>query len=247
MMKNFEKSIVVLLSKIISDLTAIRHLVLAGFDGSARTIVRSVAEYMEVLVAVVHEPAFADEFVKSDTPEASQLFWQTHLRGGKLRRRITAAWADFFKTIAAHERQPITETFANWGRGSNPILSGSTHPSFVGGLFAAIPLKGKYRDENWLGTWGDKADFSVNTIYIITQFMFPILLLGSKFPFGIVRGGDTEPFPAYNQHDEFHRHVRTGRDILASLIISLCQETNRPFVFPEFDLSIWPPEQADSA
>ncbi|OCJ18322.1 hypothetical protein A6U87_05385 [Rhizobium sp. AC44/96] len=245
-MENFERSIVVLLSKIVSDLTAIRHLVLAGFDGAARTIVRSVAEYMEVLVAVVHQPTFADEFVKSDTPEASHLFWQTHLRGGKLRRRITAAWADFFTTNAAHERSTATETFANWGRGSNALLSGSTHPSFGGGLLAAIPLKGKYEDENWLGTWGDKADFSVNTIYIITQFIFPVLILGSNFPFGFVREGDTEPFRAYDRNQELHRHVRTGRDILASLIISLCQEINRPFVFPEFDMSIWP-EQPEPA
>jgi hypothetical protein len=85
----FEKSIVTILSKIIADSTAVRHLVLAGFDTSARTILRSTSEYMEVLVAIIHQPAFADEFVESDTPETAQTFWETHLRGGKIRRRVT--------------------------------------------------------------------------------------------------------------------------------------------------------------
>ena len=168
---DFEKSVLLILSKIIADSTAIRHLVLAGFDTSARTILRSISEYMEVLVAVVHQPDFANEFVKSDTPEGAQAFWEAHLRCGKIRRRVTAAWLDFFSNASDHD---TAEWFANWGRGANPMLSALAHPSIGGGLFAAIPLKASYAEDDWLGIWGDKAESSVETIYIYTQFVFPI-------------------------------------------------------------------------
>jgi hypothetical protein len=226
---NFEKSVMMILSRIISDSTAIRHLVLAGFDTSARTILRSVSEYMEVLVAIIHQPNFADEFCTSDPPESAQIFWEKHPRGGKIRRRITAAWADF---LNKETDRGAAEWFANWGRTSNPILSALSHPSFSGGLFSAIPLKSHYTNEKWLGFWGDKAECSVETIYIYLQFVFPLLLLSPDFPFG--------GFRAYKEADELHYHVRFGRDILASVILSLGREDNAPFIFPDIDMSIWP-------
>jgi hypothetical protein len=234
---NFEKSLMMILSRIISDSAAIRHLVLAGFDTSARTVLRSVSEYIEVLVAIIHRPNFADEFCTSDTPESAQIFWEKNLRGGKIRRRITAAWIDF---LSKEADRGAAEWFANWGRTSTPILSALSHPSFAGGLFSAIPLKSHYRDENWLGFWGDKAECSVETIYIYLQFVFPLFLLSPDFPFG--------GFRTYKEADEFHYHVRFGRDILASVILSLGREDNAPFVFPDIDMSIWlslPEENSD--
>lgn len=41
---DFERSVVMVLGKVISDTTAMRHLVTLGFDGSARTLVRSILE-----------------------------------------------------------------------------------------------------------------------------------------------------------------------------------------------------------
>jgi hypothetical protein len=230
----FEKAILMILSKVIADSIAIRHLVLAGFDTSARTILRSVSEYMEVLVAIIHQPTFANEFVKSDTPESAQIFWEEHLRGGKIRRRVTAAWTDFFM----ESDRDAAKWFANWGRGASPLLSGLSHPSFAGGLFAAIPLKVHYKEENWLGIWGQKAESSVETIYIYLQFIFPILLLSHEFPFEgpVPQTGNSR---TYDETNEFHRHVRLGRGILGSVILSLGKESNVPFVFPDFDMSIW--------
>jgi len=236
----FEKAIILILGKIIADSMAIRHLVLAGFDTSARTILRSVSEYMESLVAIIHQPSFADDFMKSDTPETAQAFWEQHLRGGKIRRRVTAAWLDFFKTSGD---PTVAEWFANWGRSSTPMLSGLTHPSVGGGLFALIPHKARQTDENWLGLWGDKAECSVDTIYVYIQFVFPILLLGRNIPFG-----EQAPHIAsqrtFDEADEFHRHVHIGRDILAGVILSLGTESNAPHIFPDFDMSIWDEDNA---
>lgn len=204
---DFEKSIFMLLSKIVGDTTAIRHLILLGFDTSARTILRSTAEYMEVLVAILHDPTFSKEFVTSDTPEKAKIFWEKHLRSKKIRKKIKAAWHDFFC-----EEKEIALWLADWGNNSMAQLSALLHPSFAGGLFTLIPLQAVYSDENWLGIWGEKSDMSVQTICIYTSFMFPILLLGREFPFT-----GFEQYMGYSitydENDELHRHVKVGRDI----------------------------------
>lgn len=232
---NFEKCVFLVLSKIISDTTALRHLILLGFDTSARAILRSVAEYLEILVALIHEPTLADEFVKTDTPENAQAFWMTHLRGGKIRKRVTEAWLDFL----GRENRETAEWFSNWGRNSIPMLSGLAHPSLGGGLFSAIPLKSQYPDEPWMGFFGDKAESSIDTIFIYLQFVFPVLLLNRSFPFGM-GAPHFRIKRRYKKSDELHRHVKIGRDVLASLILSLSKEENSRHVFPEIDMSIWP-------
>lgn len=233
---NFDKSVTMLLMKIIGDSTAIRHLILLGFDTSARTLLRSTAEYMELLVAILSEPRLAEEFVNTDTPEGADKFWKTHLGYGGIRKRMLAAWQEFFSKEDSRE---TAEWFANWGNSSNKILSSMIHPSLAGGLFTAIPFKAKYDDENWLGVWGDKSEGSVDTVFIYASFMFPVLLLHHEFPFSGFDACMGNGGLKYDESNEMHKHVKIGRDILASLVLSLCKDTNLPHVFPDIDMSIW--------
>ena len=230
---DFEKAVTLIVNKIIADSTAMRHLILLGFDSSARTILRSVSEYMEVFVAILHNPDFASVFLKSDTPETAQEFWEKHLRGGKIRRKINAAWNDFF----GDDHQELALWLTNWGRNSHALLSGLAHPSAAGGLFASIPLKTEYSGESWLGIWGDKAEISANTISIYTHFTFPILLLSRNFPF---ENHGRKIYRIYDESNESHRHLKIGRGILASIILSINGEGSSRYVFPELDLSIFP-------
>jgi hypothetical protein len=231
-----EKSIVMILSKIIGDSTAIRHLIILGFDTSARTLLRSTAEYMELLVAILNEPKLSSEFAKSDTPAEAKKFWEAHLASGKIRRKMHSAWA---KLLDREESGDAAQWFADWGYSSNDILSAMIHPSIGGGMFTLIPSKIKYEpEENWLGILGDKSESSVGTIHIYASFMFAILILHRDFPFN----GYNKYFQVkmrYNDNDEMHRHVKIGRDILAGLILSLGTDNNRPHLFPEIDMSIW--------
>lgn len=238
---NFERSLILILAKCIADMTAIRHLVIVGFDTSARHILRSLSEYLEVLVAIIHQPAFADLFIETDTPGTAKAFWNKHLRD-KLQGRLDAAWRDFFsapgKEIEASDLSSA-EWYSKWPRGSNHILSGLLHPCVAGGLFSAIPLKAKQdRNENWLGLWGDKADASVDTIFYLLQYIFPVLLLGGDFPFGLSLPQFRTPHD-YDENNELHRHVHVGRSILASIILAVGMKENAPHFFPEIDMSIF--------
>lgn len=232
----FDKSITMILIKIIGDSIALRHLILIGFDTSARTLLRSTAEYMELMVAILDEPLLAAEFIKSDTPESALKFWREHLSRGGIRKKMYAAWQKFFLTDENHDD---AVWWANWGASANNLLSGMSHPSYAGGVFTAIPLKDKYIEENWLGVWGDKSSASVDTIYMYASFLFPILLLQHEFPFRDFEAWMGGGGVLYDETNEMHKHVKCGREILGSLILSLGKDTNVPHVFPETDMSIW--------
>lgn len=235
-MTDFDKSVISMLMKIVADSTAMRHLILLGFDTAARTLLRSTAEYMELLVAIIDQPQLAAEFAAADSPEASKKFWENHLARGGIRKKMRLAWQKFFSDA----QDGAAEWFADWGNGWNKILSAMIHPSYMSGVFTAIPAKQKYEEENWLGIWGDKSDGSVDTIYIYVAFMFPLLLLHHEFPFegfGASMGGGNV---TYDETNEFHKHVKIGRGVLSSLILSLGHDQNGPHVFPDIDMSIWP-------
>jgi hypothetical protein len=232
----FELSVSMILMKVIGDSFAIRHLVLQGFDTSAKTLLRSTAEYMELLVAVIDQPSLAKEFARTHTPFEANQFWKAHLAAGRIRKKIFAAWQGFFGDDP--ESCDAARWFAHWGNNSNDVLSAMIHRSFAAGAFTAIPFKSKYTEEKWLGFLGDKSDGSADTIYIYCAFMFPILVLNCDFPFKNW-GDHLSKRIKYRDADEFHRHVRHGRSVLASLILSLGKDTNVPHVFPNIDVSIW--------
>lgn len=232
---NFDTSVFVLLSKIIGDTNSIRHLILLGFDNSARTILRSTAEYMEVLVAVMHDPKFSNEFVKSNTPETAKYFWENYLRSGKIRKRIRSAWYEYYN---ARGDQEITE-IADRGHKSMSLLSSMAHPSYSGGVFTTIPPRSHYENDEWRGFWGTKTDLSVFTIYIYAAFVYPIMLLSKEYPFDGYEKYMGEVVP-YDDDHYIHVHVKYGRHVLTELLDIVCGDMGDNEIFPEFDYSIYP-------
>ena len=229
---DFDKAVFTVLMRIVGDSLAIRHLILTGFDIAARTVLRSTAEYMEFLVALLADPSLSIEFVAADGPDDAKRFWERHLRGKRMRVRIRNAWRAFFKD----DKSPTALWFADWGSGTYELLGGLSHPSYAGGVFTAVPFKTVYPEENWLGLWGDRSETSVDTIQYYSRFLLPILLL-NDCPFR--REYPSRLRTRFSGKNEFHRHVRHGRGVLASLVISLSSEDNRDYVTPKFDFSIW--------
>jgi hypothetical protein len=104
----------------------------------------------------------------------------------------------------------------DWCNSNNGLLAGTIHPSIAGGFVAAFPLESNREGDNWLAAWGVKSEDSVYIAYTYAQKMLSLLLLYRDFPFDGIRGNIK-----YDNSDELHRHVRIGRDILSTLILSL--------------------------
>lgn len=224
-LNHFERSVVVLLGKLIADTTALRHLVTLGFDGSARTLLRSITEYVHVLVALIDDPALAREFVAADTPETANAFYFRQLARGKLHKRLEAAWAGFFQSSG-----DAAKWFADQQRLQGTLLSGTAHPSFAGGTQAVMGFIEATPEENWLGQWGAKSNMSVATIALYADCFLPLVLL-SDYPFVGFDAVSAQPI-AYDPDDEMHRHVKLGRQVLASLILSLNTASNISHIYP---------------
>lgn len=224
-LNDFERSIVVLLGKLIVDTTALRHLVEFGFDGSARTLLRSISEYLHVLVALIDDPTLGAEFVAADTPATANAFYFRQLALGKLHKRLEAAWASFFRSDDSAARW-----FADQRRQQGTLLSGTAHPSFAGGTQAVMGFIEAEPSENWLGQWGAKSNISVATIALYADSFLPLVLL-CDFPFEGFDDALSRPIH-YDASNELHRHVKIGRSVLASLILSLAKESNLPHVYP---------------
>lgn len=224
-MNDFERSAVALLGKLIADTTALRHLVTLGFDGAARTLLRSTSEYMQVLIALIDDPGLAADFVSAETPDTANEFYFRQLARGKLNKRIEAAWRGFFQSSGE-----AAQWFAEQQKRQGTLLSGTAHPSFAGGMQAVMGFIEAAPEEAWLGQWGAKSNMSIMTIAIYADCFLPLVLL-SNFPFDGFDDTLSQPI-AFDAADEMHRHVKAGRSVLASLILSLSKESNFPRIYP---------------
>ncbi len=277
---DYEKAIVLLLMRIVSDSLAIRHLMLLGFDAGAKTLVRSTTEHMEVMAAILDDPTMGIEFCKSRDEITANKFWKAYLSKHKVRPRIKNIWLKFFR--GEHD---AAKFFANWGSNDYPQLSAIAHPSFMGCVHAVIPAKASYSDEKWLGMWGDKSLASIGTVqtclsplirrakenrmlsiscvadpsaqaiaatplkelrfssdlrrqgdrYAVQTYisgLFPLILAIGDFPFGKRTKLFGRP-RRYSPANELHKHIKQGRTVLGSLVLSLNAESNHPLIYPE--------------
>ncbi len=224
---DYEKAVVLLLMRIVADSLAIRHLMLLGFDAAARTQVRSTTEHMEVLIAILDDPQMGIEFCKTRDATASNKFWKAYLSKHKIRPRVKEVWLRFFRG----EHGPA-KWFANWGSSEYSELSAIAHPSFMGCVHSVLPAKAKYTDEIWSGMWGDRSLSSIGTIEIYISFLFAVIIAVSDFPFGKRTKYFGRP-RRYSAANEIHKHVKHGRSVLTSLVLSLNSNDSHPYIYPE--------------
>ena len=117
------------------------------------------------------------------------------------------------------------------------MYSAIAHPSMFGCINATLTWKAEVTDESWLGFLGDRSLASIETIRTYLSLLFPMFLIVGDFPFGKKFSPYMKP-RRYQAKNELHRHVRHGRSVLGSLILSLSHEPNLDLVFPK-DTVTW--------
>ena len=90
-------------------------------DLGAKILVRSLREYVDVLVLLIARPELAGEFEQEDFNKANE-FWHRHVRSLKARR---ALWA----SLAPGMELPIDWT--EFEKEEDTTLSLAAHPSYV--------------------------------------------------------------------------------------------------------------------
>ena len=235
----------VLISKITSDLLAIRTLCIEGFDVSAKTLLRSTVEYIDVLIIVTLDPSISDEFCKTDSHEKSNEFWNNYFRGGrrvnKARRMMRNAWMSRLKFEKYHD----AVGFDNWLYDSRDVLAMSGHPSWLGGYFSSIVLGTDYSD-NWMGIIGSKGEISTTTLMDAVKHIYKYLVLSDDMPFEIesIEG----KILVYDASQELERHIMIGRDFLKVLFAAIFADPRGHSTFlKEIDVSTIFPDHNDES
>lgn len=229
----------VLTSKIISDLFAIRHLCVEGFDIAAKTLLRSTIEYIDILTIVAIEPSIGREFVDTESNEDSNNFWSKYLRGGKkgskARRLMRKAWV---KRGLASDYQMAVE-FDKWFYEYSDLLMMSSHPSWHGGALSNLVMGGQLKD-GWLGMFGAKGEISTRTLHEAIKHITKFLYLSDDTPFRC--SNEDKIIMEYQKSDELQRHTKLGRDWLFSFYYRIVLDARgKSIFFSEIDISdIWP-------
>ena len=236
---DYLRCILVVTSKIISDLFAIRHLCIEGFDVTAKTVLRSTIEYIDVLVIAAIDSSICRDFVDNETNEETNEFWNKYFRGGKrgsrARRLMRKAWVE--REIFSDYESVVD--FDNWLYYDKDVLTMSGHASWLGGVFSNIVL-GSKSDDKWLGMFGSKGEISTHTLHETVKHIFKFLVLSGNMPFE--KSDDNICVIKYLETDELHKHTKVGRRWLISIYaVLIADPRGAPVFFPEIDTSnIWP-------
>jgi hypothetical protein len=100
---------------------SIRHQVVIGHDLAAKILVRSLYEYVDVLMLLIARPELVAEYEELDFEKANE-FWHRHVKSSKARR---ALWASVAPGI------PVPIDWNDWRKQEDTILSIAAHPSYT--------------------------------------------------------------------------------------------------------------------
>ncbi|HEV2573303.1 MAG TPA: hypothetical protein VGU72_16335 [Beijerinckiaceae bacterium] len=78
----------ILIPRVFQDGLAIRALILNGCEPQARVLLRSSLEHLDLLSVISSDEEIADQFLSCKDNSESNLFWNKHIRRGRLLARV---------------------------------------------------------------------------------------------------------------------------------------------------------------
>ncbi len=233
---NFSKAIFALACRLVSDLIAVRHLILLGHDTAATVLTRSLCEHIDLITAMYLDPSLAEPFLLADTPNKSNEFWHRHLSKKKLDRRLEAAWVNFLKRHSPTD-EVIDNGASDWVRSDQRILDGFTHPSFLPSFFAALPFSTAHEEPAIPSYFGNRTDGSVMTLRVICTRLFEFFVLtDSNKLINISLENLTESDASHIER--LSRGLMHGRTVLIDVLFKAFA-ANRDAFSRKFDYSIF--------
>ncbi len=208
------KAFSVLFAAITSHLISIRHLVSTGHDLPAKQVLRSLGEYVDLILVLHFKPNLIAEFVKEKNYGKNNDFWHKNISKGKARAVIDQA----LKQLLFKEQDALDE-WKKLRKEEDSILSESVHPSFIACFMSLIgPVNSQLHGNAFLGIKSETAIRTIRyTIFSLTEFMKIGVLLpftGNKVHGALVKHDDKNPI---------HQHVKHGRDVLNNLFVFLLE------------------------
>jgi hypothetical protein len=147
-------------ASIVGQLIAIRRLVVAGLDTSAKQILRCLAEHIEVAIVLSQSEELANEFVTNEEIEGAAQFWRIYLRAANKRKVISDQFRKLIETQLGVEAAEEIRVFE---AEEESVLHAVIHPSYVGCSMAALSGTMDRQKMDWPAWLGVQSSFSIRT------------------------------------------------------------------------------------
>lgn len=217
----------VLFAAVTSHLISIRHLVSVGHDLPAKQVLRSLGEYVDLILVLHFKPNLIAEFLKKKNHGENNDFWHKNISKGKARAVVEQA----LKHLLFKENWMLDE-WKKLRKEEDTILSESVHPSFIACFMNLLgPINSQLHGNAFLGI---KSETSIRTIRYAIFSLSEFMKVGILLPFmgNKVHG----PLVKYDDENPLHQHVKHGRDVLNNLFAFLLENQSDPLFNAETKL-----------
>jgi len=168
-------SLSVITSLAASQAISIRKLCISGHDASARIILRSLAETIDISLMIIHDASKRKEYFQSQDFDKARTFWNQHLRKSKL--------SNFYKSMFRNLGYPENAALSFEASRENikELTTQATHSSWHSALFSAIPISYS-KDGNAMGIFlGTISQFSKSTLFFLCESIFFLSEFGYSY------------------------------------------------------------------
>ncbi|MBM4295112.1 MAG: hypothetical protein FJ126_09465 [Deltaproteobacteria bacterium] len=209
---------------------AIRRLILSGLDASAKMLLRTLIETLNVCIAVIDDIELANNFMAAQDFEIAKKFWNQELSSKKL----DGILAKIEKKINLEEE--VVRDLKAWRKETLSLCSQYVHPSYVASLFAAEPPSVLSPYHHTPGIFGKTSITSLRTLPEVCKAIWYFSRIGIDVLMKFAKKqGEGAPVWQVFQGDNGRAFI-VGREIYSKIMLRYWDHET-PDIFEEDKLS----------
>jgi hypothetical protein len=205
---------------------AIRRLILSGLNASAKVLLRTLIETLNVCIAVMDDIELANEFRAAQDFKIAKNFWNKKLSASKLNSIITK----IEKSLDLDDE--VMDGLTVWREETLSLCSQYVHPSYVASMFGAEPPSVLYPYNHSPGILGKTSITSLRTLPEVCKAIWYFSQIGIEvlMKFSKQQGEGSSAWQAFQGDNG--AAVIIGREIY-NKIISRYWDYKAPDIFKE--------------
>ena len=209
---------------IVSQLIAVRKLVVEGLDIPAKQVARSIVEYSDVAILLSIDESLVENFVKSQEIEDQNAFWYKYVSKGKARRA-------YYRKLVEVVGEKVAQDHIEFRKQEDTVLSVSAHPSFVASLMSLVAGLGvpTVEESTMPAFFGSKSRFHSRTLMYLVHCLVDYAAIGKKPDMAVVENDDEFTFFT-------KKNIDMGEKLTIGVTIYSMRD-GRPLFYPRSDVS----------
>lgn len=158
-----------------SQAISIRKLCILGHDTSARVVLRSLTETVDIILMIIHDVSIRKEYYQNQDADKARAFWNQYLR----KKKLSIFYKKMFRNLDLPEE--AAHSFEVSREGTKELMTQSTHSSWDAAMFSSIPVTFE-KDRDALRSFlGATSQFSKSTLFHLCESIFFVSEFGYAY------------------------------------------------------------------